>query len=68
MRKHIVSVHEGKKLFKCEICDYTCSQKKEMKKHIGLVHEGKKTFKCVICYDLQLFKKDHHEETHGISS
>ena len=48
MRKHIASVHDGKKPLKYEICDYTCSQKK-MKKHIGSVHEGKKAFKCQIC-------------------
>ena len=24
------SVHEGKKLFKCDICDYYCSQKCDM--------------------------------------
>ena len=26
LTKHVASVHEGKKPFKCEICDYKCTQ------------------------------------------
>ena len=25
MNGHVASVHEGKKLFKCDICDYSCT-------------------------------------------
>ena len=49
MNKHIASVHEGKKPFKYDICDYRCSQKNTMKTHISSVHEGKKPFDCDIC-------------------
>ena len=42
-------VHEKKKPFKCDICDYSCSQKGNMKKHAESVHERKKSFKCDIC-------------------
>ena len=46
LKKHVVSVHEEKKPFKCEICDYSCSLKNNMKRHVESVHEGKKAFKC----------------------
>ena len=49
MKSHVASVHEGKKPFKCDICDYSCSQKGHMKTHVESVHEGKKSFKCDIC-------------------
>ena len=44
----IGSVHEGKKPFRCEVCDYSCTEKRNMIRHISLVHEGKKN-KCDIC-------------------
>ena len=28
------SVHEGKKPYKCSICDYNCSQKDSLTKHV----------------------------------
>jgi uncharacterized Zn-finger protein len=49
MKNHIMSVHEGKKQFKCEICNQGISSKKYMKTPIAFVHEGKKPFKCDIC-------------------
>ena len=33
---------EGKKPFKCGICDYRCSHKSYMNRHIAKKHEGKK--------------------------
>ena len=45
MRKHVDIVHEKKKSFKCELCDYNCGQKGDMKKHVAIVHEKKKPFK-----------------------
>ena len=47
--QHIAAIHEGKKPFKCDTCDYSCSEKGSMKKHVSSVHEGKKSFKCEVC-------------------
>ena len=49
MKKHIESVHERKKPLKCDICDYSFSQKQDTNKHVASVYEGKKPFKCDIC-------------------
>ena len=49
MKIHIASVHEGKKPFNCELCNYSCSENSRMKKHIASAHEGKKPFKCDFC-------------------
>ena len=50
MKRHIDLVHENKKKpFKCEICDYSCTLKGNMKIHIESVHYGKKPFICHIC-------------------
>ena len=45
MNRHIASVHEGKKQFKCELCDHSFNQNAHMKTHVTSVHEGKKPFK-----------------------
>ena len=45
MKSHVTYVHEGKKPFKCDICDYTSSGKNNMEKHVAAVHEEKKPFK-----------------------
>jgi uncharacterized Zn-finger protein len=45
---HIASVHEGKKPFKCNICDTSFSQKVNLKRPIVSVHEGNKPVKCNI--------------------
>ena len=57
LKNHVESVHEARKLFKCDICDYySCSQKGSLKLHVESVHKGKKPFKCEICdYIVSLF-------------
>ena len=42
MKKHVESVHAGKKPFKCDICDYRFFRKSVMKSHVESVHGGKK--------------------------
>ena len=49
LRKHIERIHEGKKDFECNICNYSCGKISDLKVHIKLVHEGKKRLKCNIC-------------------
>ena len=49
MNRHVSSVHEGKKPFKCDFCDYSCSRKGDMNRHVSTVYESKKSFKCGIC-------------------
>ena len=46
---HVFSVHEGKKQFKCEICDYSSSRKGNLKLHVASVHEKNIPFKCEMC-------------------
>ena len=41
MNVQVASVHEVKKSFKCAICDYRCSGKRNLNKHVLSVHEGK---------------------------
>ena len=38
---HFVSVHEGKKPFKCEVCGISVSHKNFLKRHVSRVHEEK---------------------------
>ena len=48
-KKHMKSVHEGIKPFKCKICEYKAGLRSNLKKHIETVHEGIKSFKCCVC-------------------
>ena len=50
LKKHISEIHEeGKKPFKCDICDQSFSQKGNLSKHTASVHDSNKLFKCDIC-------------------
>ena len=44
MKKHSTSVHEGKKPFKCDFCEYRCSLNQQMKQHVTKKHEGNKVW------------------------
>ena len=41
VNRHIESVHNGKKPYKCSICTSSFSQKGGLNTHIESVHEGK---------------------------
>ena len=56
------SVHEGKKPFKCDICDANFTQKPNLKQHIESDNEGKKPFKCDMCDTSFVFK--HYLQGH----
>ena len=47
---------DAKKLFKCEICDYICSQKSHLNQHVALIHVLKKSFICEV-YKYQFSQK-----------
>ena len=49
MKRHVDSVHEVKKKFQCEKCDYRSGQKSDMNRHVASVHEHIKPFKCNLC-------------------
>ena len=40
--EYVASVHEGKKPFKCDICDNRCCQNSDMNKYVAIVHERKR--------------------------
>ena len=43
MNGHITTIHEGRKPFKCDICNAEFTSRQDMKGHITTIHEGKKT-------------------------
>ena len=61
MKSHVASFHEGKKPFKCDICDHSFSQKRDLNTHVASVHEEKKQFKCDIC-NYCCFLKQHMKQ------
>ena len=42
LKIHVLSVHEGKKEFKYDICDLSSSQKEDLKKQIASAHKENK--------------------------
>ena len=58
-KKNIASVHERKKPFNCEICDYSCTQKNDMTQHVSSVHDI-----CNYSYFLKHDIKKHLESVH----
>ena len=45
-KRHIETVHEREKPFKCSICDASFGKSWNLNAHIKTVHEGKKPIKC----------------------
>jgi uncharacterized Zn-finger protein len=41
MKRHVDSVHEGKKCHKCSICDRSFARKAHLDVHVNLIHDGK---------------------------
>ena len=44
MNNHTASVHEGKNTFKCELCEYSSSQRQ-----FESFHDNKALIKCEFC-------------------
>ena len=47
MNRHVISVHEGEKPFKCDICDYTRFLKRK-NTYSDIFHVERKPFKCSV--------------------
>ena len=48
MKKHIKTIHEGRKDYKCEYCGKLFGQNGSMWTHVRMVHKGRKE-ECNIC-------------------
>jgi hypothetical protein len=58
LNNHILGLHLVAKIFKCVVCDFTCSYNTSLKLHIRRMHEKRKThFKCKFC-DFKSFAID----------
>ena len=49
LRKHIESVHEGKRNFSCGHCDKKYAQSKDLSSHISRIHQNQQHNKCPHC-------------------
>ena len=58
MTRHTASIHEGRKPFKCEVCEKSFAEKSKLGSHMLSVHDRKKPFNCKEC-DKTFSKKDN---------
>ena len=65
LKNHIDTVHDGKIIFQCSMCNAQLSSKRNLKNHIAGVHEGIKSFQCTFCDKqfAQNFNLKHHLKT-----
>jgi uncharacterized Zn-finger protein len=49
LKKHIRTIHEQRKDFKCPTCQLTFGQSSTLARHIRAVHEQRKDFQCPTC-------------------
>ena len=63
-KRHIRTVHEGKKPYICNMCKTAYGQSDGLKKHISSFHNKEKPFKCKLCSASYSRKYDltHHEK------
>ena len=67
LTEHSISVHEGKKIYYCPICDYTFVQKQSLMKHVRSEHDNKMDqIPCCYCEDKFFELKDL--KAHSISA
>ena len=49
IKRHIISIHEKKKPYKCPRCDKHFAQQGHINGHVRAVHEGIKDHQCPLC-------------------
>ena len=49
LKRHIHSIHDSNKDYKCEVCSKSFSSTSHLKIHIKRTHDGQKTNICEIC-------------------
>ena len=58
LKRHIKSLHEGSRDFKCKLCDKTFAENNPLFKHVRRVHEKLRPFQCDICKNTFALKSD----------
>ena len=49
LKRHIYTIHEGRKDYKCDSCEWAFAQSGDLRKHIRTVHEGRRDHVCKFC-------------------
>lgn len=65
--RHIMTVHEEQKPFRCSVCEMSFGRKGVLKKHVQMVHENSRKFECEICtipFGLKSDLKRHVQSVH----
>ena len=69
MKKHVKTVHEKVKNYRCRMCTKRFATRSNLKRHVKLVHEKKKDFQCDDC-DREFSTKanlvEHRINTHEV--
>lgn len=67
LERHIMTVHEEQRPFRCNVCEMSFGRKGILKKHIQMVHEHSRKFECDTCkvsFGLKSDLKRHVQSVH----
>lgn len=65
--RHIMTVHEEQRPFRCNVCEMSFGRKGVLKKHVQMVHEHSRKFECETCkisFGLKSDLKRHVQSVH----